>query len=29
VVWWIGPVAGALLAAALWEFVIMPREGEE
>jgi aquaporin Z len=28
VVWWIGPVAGALLAAALWEFVIMPREGE-
>jgi MIP family channel proteins len=29
IVWWVGPIAGALLAAALWEYVIMPKPGEQ
>jgi aquaporin Z len=26
VVWWIGPIVGALLAAALWEFVLLEKK---
>ncbi|MBA3658341.1 MAG: aquaporin [Gemmatimonadales bacterium] len=25
IVWWVGPIAGAILAALLWEYVLLPR----
>ena len=25
IVYWVGPIAGALLAALLWEYVLLPR----